>query len=329
MRAGDSEERAWRCQCRSRENNGSSFGPRSYKYSLCSCSTRVCTNALLNYVPVKSDGFPKPAVGLRVSQTLWRSDAFPAGLGRASSGRCSEAVGGDAGSVPGHARGVDGALRTATGCPRRLPLSSLLVGQHCSAPSSTSARPSKSRCVHLPWAVPACGGVCVCWGQPLSPRVPPTLLSPQLGGCALVMLQCSRFASGLGKGEPASPNSRGSDPALSQLGWGFLLLFGCETECGAGAANVQPHRSSVAVNTATGALVFIGNENVSWFGDPSLTSPSANSLWDPNATGLLLRRATAAREHALAGAQHPHGQGCGAEPRVKLISGDGGVDAFG
>lgn len=80
---------------------------------------------------------------------------------------------------------------------------------------------------------------------------------------------------------------------------------------------MQPDRSSEAVNTATGALAFICKANASWFGDPSLNPLFANSLWDLNATGLLLHRVMATRENTPAGAQHPHVRDCGVELRAK------------
>lgn len=74
----------------------------------------------------------------------------------------------------------------------------------------------------------------------LTPNAP---VSPQFGGWALRMPQCSGLALGLGKSEAASGNSQGSGLALAQPGRRFLPLLGCETKCWAGSTNVQPHHS--------------------------------------------------------------------------------------
>lgn len=247
---------------------------------------------------------------LEVSQTLW-FDAFPA---RMSSGRCSEAIGGDLGSAPGHAGGWNGALHTAAGGLRWVPLSSPLVGWERSAPSSASAGSSECCCVPLPHS-----------GNQKYPKCP--CFSP-VWGLRSADASAQQICLGVGEGEPALPNARGSGLALAQLGWGFLLLLGCGAKCWAGSTTVQPDRSSEAVNAAMGALAFICKANVSWFGDPSLTPSLCNSLWDLNATRLLLHRVTAVRENAPARAQHPHVRGCGVELRAKLIPADGGVNAF-
>ena len=89
---------------------------------------------------------------------------------------------------------------------------------------------------------------------------------------------------------------------------------------------MQLRHSCEAVNAAAGALEFICNMNASWLGDPSLTPCFAGSRWDLNATWLLLHRLIPTRANAPGPAQHPHGHGCVAEQRVKLISADSGVN---
>lgn len=198
-----------------------------------------------------------------------------------SSGRCSETVGGDVGSVPGHAQGSLHCGRLPSAGPAVLAavgrglLSTFLGLRTFRRELPGPSAPRHARLwgeLGVPRAAPGPMGARCGPSEPsLTPNIP---VPPQLGARALLVPQCSRFALGLGKSEPALPNSQDSGLALAQLGWGFLLLLGCKTKCWAGSTDVQPDHSSEAVNTAMGALAFICKANVSWFGDPSLTPPA-------------------------------------------------------
>lgn len=118
---------------------------------------------------------------------------------RLSSGRCSEAVREDLGSVPGHAWGADRALCIAAGCFRWVPLSSPLVGWDHSAPSSASACSSESCCIPLPRAVPGCRGSQVCWGQLPPHRCPARPLG------AIPYPKRPRFSPAWGPGSADAP----------------------------------------------------------------------------------------------------------------------------